>query len=167
MGWAFIPIILLSILPHKEPRYMVPMIPFFAILAAASFWKIVTDLCKNNELDVNKAKRAFIIIVVFAGALLLEFDGYRFKRTENGVDVARHILNQSKLEGAVIEQHWRTGRLLYLAKLPVLNDISPGRITDRNYVVGQISGDNIKWAALNNRTINRYHYDQELEDTWL
>ncbi len=166
MGWAFIPIILLSILPHKEPRYMVPIIPFFAILAAGSFWKIVTDICNRYEADLNPAKsalRAFIISVVFVGALLLEFDGYRFKRTENGVDVARNILDQPELEGAAIEQNWRTGRLLYLWKLPVLKEISPARITDRDHVIGQISSDDVKWAALTDRTINRYHYDKELE----
>ena len=165
IGWAFIPIILLSILPHKEPRYMVPLIPFFAILAAASVWKIVTDICKKEELEINSSKpalHAFIIIVVFAGSLLLEFDGYRFKRTENGVDVARNIRNQTKLEGAAIEQNWRAGRLLYLWELPVLKEIAPGRITDRNHVIEQISGNDIKWAALTARTIKRYHYDQDL-----
>ena len=166
IGWAFIPIIILSFLPHKEPRYLVPSIPFVTILAAAFFWRILGNLNKKVDTGTVTSKptiHAFLIILVLFGSVLFEPYGYNLKRTENDVDVARYIIRQPELEGAAIEQNWRVGGMLYLWKLPTLKHILPVWIMNRDYVLEQISAENIKWAALTDRTIKRYHYGEELE----
>ena len=165
IGWAFIPIFVLSLFPHKEPRYIVPIIPFIAIIAGASFWRLLGNLKKEGGLGaiISKPSYAVMIIAILFGAVLFELDGFRFKRTEREVDIARHIVQQPTLSGAAIEQSWRTGRQLYLWKLPVLKEIFVGNIMDRDYVLKQISDNDVGWAALSKRDIDRYGYGGDLE----
>ncbi|MGR3220129.1 MAG: glycosyltransferase family 39 protein [Candidatus Anammoxibacter sp.] len=165
LGWAFIPILILSFLPHKEPRYLVASIPFITILAAAFFWRILENPDKKTDSKTITAKpsiHAFLIILVLVGSVLFELNGYNLKRTENDVDIARYIISRPELSGAAIEQHWRVGGMLYLWKLPTLKHILPIWIMDRNYVLKQISAEDVKWAALTDRTIRRYRYGEDL-----
>ncbi|MGR3319519.1 MAG: glycosyltransferase family 39 protein [Candidatus Anammoxibacter sp.] len=166
LGWAFIPIFILSFLPHKEPRYLVPSIPFITILTAAFFWHILEKLNKRVAAGTIIAKptiHAFLVIIVLLGSVLFEPNGYNLKRTENDVDIARYIVRQPELSGAAIEQNWRVGGMLYLWKLPTLKHILPVWVMNRDYVLKQVSAKDVKWAALKDRTINRYQYGEDLE----
>ena len=40
--WAWIPLAVLSALPHKEARYLIPITPFVCVLAVAGFSRVVT-----------------------------------------------------------------------------------------------------------------------------
>lgn len=65
--WVFIPLTILSFLPHKEPRYLVPVIPFFAIMAGLSFWYILEKIYLDDfalKFPIKASKLSYALIIV-------------------------------------------------------------------------------------------------------
>jgi len=60
--WAFLPLVMLSFLPHKEPRYLVPSIPFIGILAALSAWHLLEKV-RGGKIETHLPKRVSSLFV--------------------------------------------------------------------------------------------------------
>jgi len=176
--WAFAPIVLLSFLPHKEPRYLVPVIPFWAIMAGFSAWhllgsgrKTIGDvkvsawqkrillflgclvisllvlahkdprysilalpflaliaciLYVGNKFALWKGRirtdilsppqYIFLVFSIISLALITEIDGFRFAKSESGVEMARYLAQRSDIKILAIEDSWRAGGRLYFGK---------------------------------------------------
>ena len=94
-SWAIIPLVLLSILPHKEPRYLVPIIPFMAVLAGIGLWQWGGKIVRNNRRSLpGKQLLALLLVFTVIASFLFESDRFRFRRSESAVDAARYLMKQ-------------------------------------------------------------------------
>ncbi len=219
--WAFAPLIILSLLPHKEPRYLVPVIPFFAIMAASSVWHLLKQVhqkkldiryprnffwpscllvlllilshkdfryiylatvffilffliylfrhsvrIQNFKIKILNGKRiqnpAWVMIVVFLGCIIFEVNGFHFRRSESGIEMARFLAAQTELRSVAIQQIWRAGGKLYLWKIPKLDDIDVEHIQDKQYIQNKYMNNGYQWIALIKADVERYEYDRIL-----
>lgn len=219
--WAIAPLIILSLLPHKEPRYLVPVIPFFALMAASSLWRLLKQVCQN-KLDIRYPKNfswssyllilllilshkdfrylypaavlfilifliflfrksvrienfklkilngrriqnpAIVLFVFFLGCIVFEVNGFHFRRSESGVEMARFLAAQKNVSSVAIQQIWRAGGKLYLWKIPKLDNINEENIHDKQYFKNKYLNNDYQWIALRKTDVKRYEYDSFL-----
>jgi hypothetical protein len=161
--WALIPLLILSIFPHKESRYLVPVIPFFAAMAGIGLWYWVKKTAENPLLKLSRRQmQALLLSFVFIGSLLFEIDGFRFRRSEAGVDVAKYLSKQKNIQSVAFEQIWRGGGKIYLYKIPHVLDISPDSIGDTRYLMTIINTPGLQIVVLKENDVKKYHYDDLL-----
>src|SRR5262249_15025500 len=81
--WAWLPILILSVLPHKEARYVIPAMPFVALLAANGVRAILTRWSVTAP-----GWHAAPVALVLALALGLVHDagGWRLRRSNREVE---------------------------------------------------------------------------------
>jgi hypothetical protein len=128
--WALLPILALSALPHKEEGYLVPLLPFVALVAAGGAWRLLAAVSVRG-----RERWAPYLLLLLAGALLLELEGARFRRSEGSVDVARYLARADPCATIAIEQAWRAGYWLYLRDAQVI-DLDPQRMAEAGYLQG-------------------------------
>lgn len=72
--WVAAPILILSLLPHKEPRYLLPVIPFFCIMVGLSTWTLLEKTYHNKlNLVIQReiSKPVFALLIVLVGIVFL------------------------------------------------------------------------------------------------
>jgi len=164
--WAGIPVFALSLLPHKEPRYLIPILPYVSILAAAGFAallaRIVAAPTSEGERVWQHRRAAALLVAVFA-AIVMEASGYRLIRSERAVDVARFINQDRGRRGVAAEQIWQLGGRIYLSGHEPVIDIDPTRIGDPEQIQRAVRDARIEWVALLARDAGRFGYDITLQ----
>jgi glycosyl transferase family 22 (putative mannosyltransferase) len=150
--WALVPILGLSVLPHKEERYLVPALPFLALGAAAGF----CDLLRRRA--ATSPRSALVLFYVLAGALLLGVEGFRYRRSEGAVDVARWLAAHDPAAGLAVEQAWRAGSDLYLPGARIV-DLDGDRLGERAYAWGAIRSSGAAYVALRAPTVDRHRLE--------
>ena len=147
--WAVLPIGLLSLLPHKEPRYVIVTIPFLALAAGRTLWAWIERL--KAEPPTGLADRApmaaLCLVLCLIGAAFFDVSRYRFRRSEDQVRLASRIAD-SGLRGVAAEQLWRFGGRLYLAASEPLIDLDPGRSDDDPALRAALCRPDVHWTAL-------------------
>ena len=103
---------------------------------------------------------ATILAVLLVSSLLLEIDGYRFKRYESAVDAARYVRAQTGTSSIGVEQLWRAGGRIYLWRVPTVTDISFDRGADRVYIRSVLEAGDLDYVAFNAGHVVRYGYDE-------
>ena len=151
--WLLIPIVLLSALPHKEPRYLVPMMPLAAILAGYALVQVLAELKERGRDTMAARALGPLPLVVFIGVLALGLANYRFPRADSPILAARWIRAQAPRGGLVAEQMWRLGGLIYLADSPLRRDWGPGSPESRQRFSDLASNPKIIWAAIQQRSL--------------
>lgn len=79
--WVAAPILILSFLPHKEPRYLLPLIPFFCIMVGLSTWTLLEKIYHNKlNFDIYRkiSKPVFALLIVLVGVVFLAHKDPRF-----------------------------------------------------------------------------------------
>jgi hypothetical protein len=124
--WAVVPIVLLSLLPHKEPRYVIATIPFWSLAAARGAW-----LWLDAIVAAGTARRAAAValLALVAGSSLFDASRFRFHRSERAVALGWDLA-QTRERGLAADQLWRFGGRLYLGGLEPLVDLDPSRAAD-------------------------------------
>jgi hypothetical protein len=153
--WIFAPLCLLSLLPHKEARYLIPITPFLALGAAVSLVHLL-------ERSTIHRYVALLLVVGFSTSLIFEAGGFRFRRSEDGVRVARFVAAQPDVRAVAAEQLWQLGGRIYLKQVPVLIDMAPERIGDPSYVSSILAANEPRWLALGRQDYERHHYQSLL-----
>ena len=208
--WAFCPVILLSFLPHKEPRYLLPALPFWALLAGLSAWNIlernrregfaftespairksgyllggviVAFLVLANkdyryflfsvpliavmiglyyagkkrtrrekitpEMSVSPGKMVLLMISITALAVIIEINGFRFQRSESGVEMARYIAANPGIKVFAVDDSWRAGGKLYYAGDVRIINIEAGMLSDPDYLRRVIFDDHVQAVGI-------------------
>ena len=141
--WVLIPVMLLSALPHHEPRYLIPVLPFVAILAATGLW----DLCKRFQ----KTGAGFATIGI--GTLLLGSVVYQWSlepvpRHDTAVALARSLKQEIGTGLVLIEEPWRWGSHLYLGGDARLEDITTQGVNSGALLRTEIPSRGGEWIAL-------------------
>ena len=114
--WAWTPIVLLSLFPHKEERYLITVTPFLSLLAADSVRRLIEPAWVGPG---RRGRPAVLELALIAGLLMSlghEAAGWRLRRSDADVALARGPLARETRPGArmAIEQAWRVGGQLYL-----------------------------------------------------
>ncbi|HJQ39057.1 MAG TPA: hypothetical protein VKB93_18115 [Thermoanaerobaculia bacterium] len=115
--WAFvlIPLVLLSLIAHKEVRYLQGIIPFLAILAGLGFRNYVGAAALSGTATAEGSGRHKVAIALVALSVVWNLWGLRFLQRESrpAVAAARSLVNARTV---AISQPWACGDKLYLAR---------------------------------------------------
>jgi len=153
--WALLPIGLLSLLPHKEARYVIVAIPFFALAAGRTLWTWIETL--QARPPAGPAERApmaaLCLVLCLIGAALFDVSRYRFRRSEDQVRLAS-LIAASGVRGVAAEQLWRFGGRLYLADSEPLIDVDPGSAADDPALRAALCRPDVHWTALRRDRLN-------------
>jgi hypothetical protein len=115
-AWAFvlIPLALLSLIAHKEVRYLQGIIPFLAILAGCGFRNYVGAAALSGTATAEGSGRHKVAITLVAASVIWNLWGIRFLERESrpAVAAARTLPDARTV---AISQPWACGDKLYLA----------------------------------------------------
>jgi hypothetical protein len=149
--WALLPIAILSALPHKEGRYLIPIVPFIAICAAAGITRAVRWTASSAAPRGREA-----LVVTLAAAMLYEIGEWRLGRSNDAVALARFLRRTDATGGVAVEQMWRAGGSLYLSGRTLLLDMTEEEIPR------QIASPDLTWLAVKVETVNRHGFEPAL-----
>jgi hypothetical protein len=151
--WAILPIAILSALPHKESRYLIPVVPFVAICAAAGIARAAEWTRTARSPRLREA-----LIVALAAAMLYELGGWRLRRSNDAVALAQFIRETDPVSGVGVEQLWQAGGALYLSGRSVLVDVREEEVPKA------LRSPDLTWLALKVDTVNRHQYEPVLSN---
>jgi hypothetical protein len=159
--WAWIPMVALSLLPHKEPSYLVPILPFFAMLAAVTLWQAIVWLQRSTppEHDKRRERVAIQLMAIVIAVLMTEPAAYVLARSDDGITIARYIATTRPTDGVVAEPAWNIGGRIYLPLANPLIDVDPSQMQDGSYVDGVIRSPGVGWLVLQDRDVTRFRYE--------
>jgi hypothetical protein len=147
--WALLPIGLLSVLPHKEARYVIVTIPFFALTASRTLWVWIEKLRtqRSSQLAVRAPMASLCLVLCIVGATLFDVSRFRFRRSEDQVRLAWMIAGSGQ-RGIAAEQLWRFGGHLYLADNEPVIDLDPGLADADPTLTEVLCRPDVHWAAM-------------------
>lgn len=117
--WAWLPLIALSVLPHKEARYVIAAHPFVCISAAMA----ADDLFRRWGDGPNKNDRLCgVLALALTAAVVVELGDWHARRTDRAVAFARELA-AIEPRGVAAQQLWRFGGRLYLSSVPTLTEL--------------------------------------------
>jgi hypothetical protein len=157
MLWAWVPVVVLSFFPHKEPRYLVPQGPFLAMLAAVGLRDVSNTIWEYAGTgDARRTRRAMwaatVFVVTLAAALVFEADGFRFERSRSGIAVAHRILAEGD-GGVAVEQLWRAGGRLYLRRAEPFLNLEADDVRSANRLRAVCETPGVQWLAFRPRNL--------------
>jgi hypothetical protein len=118
--WVWMPIVALSFLPHKEPRYLIPILPELALLAALGLRALINDI-SSHRLPIAAAISTCLMLAVPL-RFVDQVSKFRVMRSDAEVGFARQLVPWLTSESILVEQSWRFGGQLYLGRdRPVLD----------------------------------------------
>ncbi|MBA3638161.1 MAG: hypothetical protein M3541_12375 [Acidobacteriota bacterium] len=149
--WTWTPLVLLSLLPHKESRYLLPIIPFFSIAVARGFLR-ASGWTRRAAEGIGCRRVAGDL---FAPALLLailhDVGGWRLGRSNEGIRLAQHLA-ESGAGGVAAQEIWRLGGRPYLRGHEPLMALPPELLNDSSTAT---TVANARWVALRSGTARR------------
>jgi hypothetical protein len=154
-AWTWLPIVVLSLLPHKEPRYLIPVLPFVSMSAAVTLWHAMESFgwsTRRNRVPMDTPRWASALLLACLSAFAWEAAGFNFIRSEAAVRLAQYLGRQhAALGGGAVEQLWRMGGHLYFPPTADLYDLDPGRMNDQAYVTQVFADVHLRWAAIDEK----------------
>ena len=145
--WAALPLALLSVLPHKEARYAIATIPFWALAAAPALRSWFAHGYVRTPHPLHVRVGALGIALLVAAAVAFDAGRYRFVRSEAAVRLGWAV-GQPGAAGIVAEQLWRFGGRLYFdTSTPLLELDLQGPDAER-LLREAVCRPDVRWAAL-------------------
>jgi hypothetical protein len=149
LTWAVLPIVVLSVLPHKEPRYVIATIPFWSLAAARGAWLWLERIAAGAT---AKQASGLALIAIVIGSSLFDASRFRFRRSEDTVRLG-WTLAESGAKGLAADQLWRFGGRLYLDALEPLVDLDPARAADERESQATFCRVDLAYVALRTELI--------------
>ncbi len=146
--WLWLPIAMLSLLPHKESRYLLPVIPFLCIAAARGFLRVADWIGRSSEAIGWRGWGRDLFAPLFLLAVLHEIGGWRLIRSNEGIRLA-HYLRVTGGVGIAAQDVWRLGGRPYLWPLEPIVEVSPTLLADPSELAAAVR--DAKWVALRYR----------------
>jgi hypothetical protein len=143
--WAGLPLVVLSCLPHKEARYLIPITPFICLLAATGVRRSVSRIHHQNA----RPWIAVTVVVALAWGLMQDAIHFKLPRSNDAVALARRVARETP-PAVIAEQAWRVGGHLYWGRIP-LTDLNPDLMSDRRYFEERLIPP--AWVFIDNRTL--------------
>lgn len=155
--WVVVPIGFLSLLPHKELRYLVPYIPLLTTLAGLGAWRVIT----TPTVLPRHGRLLLVLLFVF---VVFQVNGVRFPRSEDAVRAARMVEVQPGCKQVAFEQSWRAGGRIYLPPSLRLLDLNVHNIGDRSMVEEAASAPETCFVGLRAWSVNTFGYAATLRE---
>lgn len=149
--WLWVPVVCLSLLPHKEARYLIPVIPFLSIAAAMGFWRIV-EICGRVRHTRRGAAAGFAVLPLLLLSVLHDAGGWRLGRSNDDVTLARYIRAQGR-GGVAVEQSWRVGGRPHLPDQEPFVELDDARLADAASRFQAFK--DVRWIAVRSGTAAR------------
>jgi len=146
--WLWMPIALLSLLPHKESRYLLPVIPFLCIAAARGVLRTTEWIRHCSQAPGWRRSLRELAAPLLALSVLHDVGGWRLPRSNEGIRLVRH-LRQSGGTGIAAQDVWRLGGRPYLSPLEPIMELPPPLLADPNGLAAVVK--QAKWVALRYR----------------
>jgi hypothetical protein len=147
--WSIVPLVLLSAFRHKEERYLLPLLPFWALCVAAGFWRVLGYSARQTA-----GARCYLALYLFTGVTLSEIDGWRFRRSEDAVDVARELSRRPDVRDVAMEEATTvTGANLYLAEKATVVNIDSRRSSEPGYLRTVLDRPEAQYVVLSERAL--------------
>jgi hypothetical protein len=144
--WVGVPLLLLSLLPHKEPRYLLPILPFWSAVAALGAWRALEGIRLSRRKELLSA--AFLALLAIG--LLVEADRFRFRRSAEAVRAMEFVASQHP-KAVAFEESWTGGGWLYV-KDAKLVDLQLRDAPEPEKTVAAVCQDRvIDWVVLRSR----------------
>jgi glycosyl transferase family 22 (putative mannosyltransferase) len=156
-AWTWLPVVFLSALPHKEPRYLIPILPYLSMLAAASLWAVAGWLVE--VVDSRRSRAAPFLLAACAASLIGEAGGFVIGHSDGAVALAQEIARRDPFQGIAIEQAWRLGGHLYLPAAAPFIDLDSHQVEDRAALEDVLRGPRVVRLVLDARHLARTHLD--------
>jgi hypothetical protein len=121
--WCWLPIVGLSALPHKEPRYLIPVLPFVALLAAfglRNVWRFI----RAAPTAPSSQRLAAALLVALPLRCVAQAASYHVNRSDAQVALASVLDARPEAEAIAVEQAWKFGGHLYFRLHRVVDDLS-------------------------------------------
>jgi hypothetical protein len=152
MQLAIFPIVILSLLPHKEARYMIPVLPFVAMLAGAGAWHLLRLTSVPSRGDsgsrLTGIPAACALLVLLGGFFLFESMRFEFHRAESGIDVSYYLREHGHAGKVGMSTIWTSGGMLMLPPCNPAQDITLGRLLDARDSSGAPLVGTLEYIAL-------------------
>jgi hypothetical protein len=115
--WVWIPIVILSCLPHKEARYLVAVQPFAVAAAAMAALEVMSRVRRQHPKWERLA--AAVVVAGVCISVMYELSNWRLRRTDSSVALAQAVAAQSPT-GICTNQLWAFGGRIYWSRVPEL-----------------------------------------------
>ena len=146
--WLWLPIGILSLLPHKEARYLLPTIPFLCIAAARGLLRLTNWLQRSTALAGWRRWARELAAPLLLLSVLHEVGGWRLARSDEGVRLAGH-LRDAGVVGLAVQDVWRLGGHPYLWPLEPVTEVSSATLADQAALATALK--NARCVALRSR----------------
>lgn len=146
--WAAMPMLMLSALPHKEARYLIPVLPFVALLAAVGFTGMMARVTDVGWHPRYRPAAALAMCIALLLSIEFEVAGVNFAKSDDGVRLAQALNGRTDIRGLAAEQIWRLGSHLYLPNVASLADIEYESLSHPDQLELSIARPDITWIAL-------------------
>jgi Alg9-like mannosyltransferase family len=124
--WIWVPVVALSVLPHKETRYLIPVVPFLCIAAAVGFVDVTRYVQRHWPARPAGMAAALLLPYLALGAVQ-DAAGWRLRRTNREVALAKWLRDQEP-GGVAMRDPWRAGGRVYLDRHPLIVGITDERL---------------------------------------
>jgi hypothetical protein len=145
--WLIVPLCALSALPHKEARYMIPLVPFVCLLAVEG----LRQAARYNGI----AKREWLPAAIACGlslGLIHDVTYYKLRRSNADVRLARSLFEGVEPPPALaVEQAWRMGGHLYLPPVPIVV-LDPAMMPHDGYLGSKLTSG--RWVLVDRRSLS-------------
>jgi hypothetical protein len=152
--WTWTPVIMLSLLPHKEPRYLLPIMPLLSLLAAIGIARTGAWLTDTRVSAARAQRFAFLIAAALGASTLHHVSRWHVRRDDGAVELARYLA-AGPPAGLAVEQLWRLGGRLYLGDLGPLRDLDAGALSGRETLAELRQAREFQWIAIREDTCTR------------
>jgi len=147
--WLWTPIVILSLLPHKESRYLIPVIPFLAISAARGLLRACEWVRLSGSVTGPRQWVRELLAPVLLLSILHDVGGWRLVRSNEGARLAR-FLRASGTSGIAAQDQWRLGGRSYLWDNEPLVGLPPAVLQNHEEMAAAVA--DTRWVALRSRT---------------
>jgi hypothetical protein len=120
--WTIVPLAALSMLPHKEARYVVAVQPFACLAATVATVAIAQQLRKLYVRPEVTRGAALALVVAVLLSVVFEVSNWRFRRSDDAVLAARAVA-LTEPRSIAAPQLWRFGGHLYWRHVQTLIDL--------------------------------------------
>jgi hypothetical protein len=150
--WTWVPIVALSAFPHKESRYVIPVIPFLAMAAAHGIVRLIA-LAQARAGTSERARFAGgLILPLVILSVVQDAGGWRLARSNHAVGLAIHLRGKGGA-GLAAEQMWRLGGRPYLHVFQPLVELDDERLRDESSRAAAFK--DVEWIVVTVKTARR------------